>query len=151
MHRYPRGRGVGVAERAMEVLTVGRARRVREGGDVAVLCFGTVLADAVKAAERTEKEGVSVEVIDMRWAKPIDEEMVAEVAAKVKHIVTVEDGVVDGGAGNAVATYLAGVGYAGSVECLGVKDRFVEHATVAQQKAECGYDTEGILKAVLRR
>lgn len=149
--RYPRGRGVGVAERAMEVLTVGRARRVREGSDVAVLCFGTVLADAVKAAERAEKEGVSVEVIDMRWAKPIDEEMVAEVAAKVKHIVTVEDGVVDGGAGNAVATYLAGVGYAGSVECLGVKDRFVEHATVAQQKAECGYDTEGILKAVLRR
>ena len=101
-------------------------------------------------AEIAEREGVSVEVVDMRWAKPVDEQMVAEVAAKFRRVVTVEDGVVDGGAGSAVATMLAQMGYDGVVECLGIKDKFVQHASVAEQKAECEYDVEGIVKALLR-
>ena len=148
--RYPRGNGEGVAEEPMKMLEVGRARKVREGQDVALLCFGTVTADGLAAAEIAEREGVSVEVVDMRWAKPVDEQMVAEVAAKFRRMVTVEDGVVDGGAGSAVATMLAQMGYDGVVECLGIKDKFVQHASVAEQKAECEYDVEGIVKALLR-
>ena len=148
--RYPRGNGEGVAEEPMKMLEVGRARKVREGQDVALLCFGTVTADGIAAAEIAEREGVSVEVVDMRWAKPIDEQMVAEVAAKFRRVVTVEDGVVDGGAGSAVATMLAQMGYDGVVECLGIKDKFVQHASVAEQKAECEYDVDGIVKALLR-
>ena len=108
------------------------------------------VADGLAAAEIAEREGVSVEVVDMRWAKPVDEQMVAEVAAKFRRVVTVEDGVVDGGAGSAVATMLAQMGYDGVVECLGIKDKFVQHASVAEQKAECEYDTDGIVKALLK-
>ncbi len=147
--RYPRGRGVGIELGEMEMIPIGRGRVVRKGKDVALVCFGTVLGDGLRAAERAAEQGCDVEVIDMRWAKPLDKELLQSVAHTFQRVVTVEDGVLNGGAGEAVATLLSEVGYHGTIRRLGINNKFVAQASVAEQKAECGYDAEGILRALL--
>ena len=150
--RYPRGVGRGTAWRDMpfEAIEVGRARQVREGDDVAVFAFGTLLADAEQAAEQAAVIGVSAAVYDMRFAKPLDEAMILDVAKRVHRIVTVEDGIIRGGAGEAVVKLLADNGISMSVEVLGIDDKFVEHGTVAELRHLCGYDVDAILQAIVK-
>ena len=150
--RYPRGVGRGTAWRDMpfEAIEVGRARQVREGDDVAVFAFGTLLADAEQAAEQAGVIGVSAAVYDMRFAKPLDEAMILDVAKRVRRIVTVEDGIIRGGAGEAVVKLLADNGISMSVEVLGIDDKFVEHGTVAELRHLCGYDVDAILQAIVK-
>ena len=146
--RYPRGRAAGVAEGEMRVLPEGKAEILREGKDVALLTLGHTALDGAKAAELAAAEGLSVCHIDLRWAKPLDEEMLRYVADNFQRIVTVEDGVLNGGVGSAVADWLLDNGYSPRITRLGIDDEFVEHGTVAQLKHLCGYDTEGILRAL---
>ena len=146
--RYPRGRAAGVAEGEMRVLPEGKAEILREGKDVALLTLGHTALDGAKAAELAAAEGLSVCHIDLRWAKPLDEEMLRYVAENFQRIVTVEDGVLNGGVGSAVADWLLDNGYSPRITRLGIDDEFVEHGTVAQLKHLCGYDTEGILRAL---
>jgi 1-deoxy-D-xylulose-5-phosphate synthase len=148
--RYPRGRGVGTEwrDRPFEELSIGRGQRLREGKDVAILTFGTVGNFATKAIARAEDEGISVAHYDMRWAKPLDEELLAEVAKNFERVITIEDGVIRGGAGSAVENWLAEHGHLTKVRRLGIGDQFVEHGTPAQLYALCGYDTEGIYQAI---
>ena len=150
--RYPRGVGRGTAWRDMpfEAIEVGRARQVREGDDVAVFAFGTLLADAEQAAEQAGVIGVSAAVYDMRFAKPLDEAMILDVAKRVRRIVTIEDGIIRGGAGEAVVKLLADNGISMSVEVLGIDDKFVEHGTVAELRHLCGYDVDAILQAIVK-
>jgi 1-deoxy-D-xylulose-5-phosphate synthase len=150
--RYPRGTGRGTEWRDLpfEAITVGKARKVREGSDVAVFAFGTLCADAEMAAEHAEVVGVSTAVYDMRFAKPLDEEQILAVARKVKRIVTVEDGVIRGGAGEAVVKLLNDNGISTPVVTLGIDDSFIEHGTVAELRHICGYDVEGITNAILK-
>ncbi|MBE6194804.1 MAG: 1-deoxy-D-xylulose-5-phosphate synthase [Rikenellaceae bacterium] len=150
--RYPRGVGRGTAWRDMpfEAIEVGRARKVREGDDVAVFAFGTLLADAEQAAEQAAVIGVSAAVYDMRFAKPLDEAMILDVAKRVHRIVTIEDGIIRGGAGEAVVKLLADNGISMSVEVLGIDDKFVEHGTVAELRHLCGYDVDAILQAIVK-
>ncbi len=150
--RYPRGVGRGTAWRDMpfEAIEVGRARQVCEGDDVAVFAFGTLLADAEQAAEQAGVIGVSAAVYDMRFAKPLDEAMILDVAKRVHRIVTVEDGIIRGGAGEAVVKLLADNGISMSVEVLGIDDKFVEHGTVAELRHLCGYDVDAILQAIVK-
>ncbi|MBR6831413.1 MAG: 1-deoxy-D-xylulose-5-phosphate synthase, partial [Tidjanibacter sp.] len=127
-----------------------KGRQLKEGNDVVILSIGATGNNAVKAAEQLAEEGISVAVYDMRWAKPIDTAILAHVAEHYEEIVTVEDGVIDGGVGSAVAEYMTEGGVQCRVTRLGINDMFVEHATVAEQKAECGYDVAGICSTIKR-
>jgi 1-deoxy-D-xylulose-5-phosphate synthase len=151
--RYPRGAGCGVAwrDKAFEQLPVGKGRVLREGSDVALLALGKGCQFAMEAAQLAQEQGVSVAVYDLRYAKPLDEELVAAVGAKFDHIITVEDGSLRGGVGEAVVKMLADKGVCKRVTTLGVGDKFVEQGTVAELYRECGYDAEGILKAILEK
>ena len=148
--RYPRGRAAGVEEGPMKELPIGRGEVLREGKDVALLTWGHTALDAAKAAERAESEGVSVLHVDMRWAKPLDEDILHRVGKEFKRVVNVEDGVVGGGVGSAVLEWFADHGYAPMVTRLGIGDEFVEQGTVAELKAQCGYDAEGIYRELTK-
>ena len=149
--RYPRGNGRGTEWRnmAFESIDVGRARQVREGGDVAVFAFGTLCVDAERAAEQAKLVGVDASVYDMRFAKPLDKTLILEVARKVKRIVTVEDGIIRGGAGEAVVKLLNDNSISTPVVTLGIDDKFIEHGTVAELRHSCGYDAESIFQAIV--
>ena len=151
MIRYPRGNGAGRLWRGVpfEALPVGRGRRLREGTDVALVTVGTVGNAAARAAERAAEKGVSVAHYDLRFAKPLDEALLAEVGAKFRHVVTVEDGSLRGGVGEAVTAFFNASGCEVAVHSLGIGDEWVEHGTPAQLYALCGYDEEGILRALL--
>lgn len=134
----------------MEMLEIGKAEVLREGSDVALLSLGHTALDGAEAAERAAQDGVSVCHIDLRWAKPLDEQMLHRVGREFSKVVTVEDGVVGGGVGSAVLEWFADHGYAPQVKRLGIGDEFVEHGTVAELKALCGYDCEGIYGALVK-
>ena len=148
--RYPRGAGAGAEWQGepFETLPTGKGRRLREGSDVALLTIGTVGNAGLLAAERAAAEGVSVAYYDLRFAKPLDEELLAEVGARFPRVVTVEDGSLRGGVGEAVAAWFNSHGFRPAVRSLGVGDRWVEHGTPAQLHALCGYDEESIYRAV---
>ena len=150
--RYPRGTGRGTEWRDMpfEAIEIGRARKVREGKDVAIFVFGTLCADAEQAAEQAEVIGVSAAIYDMRFAKPLDESLIVEVARKFKRIATIEDGVIRGGAGEAVIKVLNDNNITTPVVTLGIDDKFIEHGTVAELRHLCGYDKEGILNNIIQ-
>ena len=135
----------------MEVMPIGKAEVLRSGKDIALLTLGHTALDGAAAADRAVEQGVSVCHIDLRWAKPLDSEMLAWVGQNFKHVVTVEDGVINGGVGSAVADWLSDNGYACHITRLGIGDKFVTHGSIKELKALCGYDTEGILRALLER
>jgi 1-deoxy-D-xylulose-5-phosphate synthase len=123
--------------------------RPQEGNHpLALLSFGPVGNFAAEAAERAATKGISVAHYDLRFAKPLDEELLHEVGAKFRRVITIEDGAVRGGVGSAVADFFSQHGYATRVEKLGVGDEFVPHGSQAGLYRLCGYDTDGILAAI---
>ena len=151
MIRYPRGCGEGLPWRgeAFRELPVGRGRRLRDGSDVALVTVGTAGNAAARAAERAAEAGVSVAHYDLRFVKPLDEALLDEAGRRFRRVVTVEDGCLRGGVGEAVAAFFNGRGYDVRVQRLGIGDEWVEHGTPGQLYALCGYDEEGILRALL--
>jgi 1-deoxy-D-xylulose-5-phosphate synthase len=149
--RYPRGNGRGTEWKdcAFEAIEVGKARQVLDGKDVAVFAFGTLLADAEVAAEQAGVIGVSTAVYDMRFAKPLDKDTILEAGRKFKRIVTLEDGIIRGGAGEAVVKLLNDNHIATPVTTLGIDDKFVEHGTISELRQLCGYSLEDILHAIV--
>ena len=149
--RYPRGNGRGTAWRNMpfETIEIGRARKVRDGEDVAILVFGALCSDAEQAAEQAQLIGVNAAVYDMRFAKPLDEELILNIADKFKRIITIEDGVIRGGAGEAVIKLLNDHHITTPVKALGVDDKFVEHGRMTELRHMCGYDVEAILQSIV--
>lgn len=148
--RYPRGRGVKVDWQCpLEEVPVGKGRRLKEGKDVAVLTIGPIGNVAAKAIARFEQEtGQSVAHYDIRFLKPLDEEMLQEVGQRFTRIVTAEDGVLKGGMGSAVLEYMADHGFTPRVARVGIPDNFVEHGAVKVLHRICGMDEEGIIKAL---
>lgn len=155
--RYPRGRGVLADWHCpLEEVKVGTGRKLRDGDDIAVLSVGPVGNNVVKAVEMIENDaksasggsGISVAHYDMRFVKPLDENLLKEVAAKFKHIITVEDGVREGGFGSAVIEWMEDNGQHPDIVRLGLPDHFVEHGTVAQLQSIVGIDAEGIRRAI---
>ena len=144
--RYPRGNGVLVDwHNDMQEIPTGKGRRLKEGSDMAILSFGPIGNDAAKAIAEVETEtGMSVAHYDMRFAKPLDEEILKEVAEKHKHIITIEDGVRMGGFGTAVLEWIDDHGYGCHVTRMGLPDEFVEHGTVAQLKSITRLDVDAI-------
>jgi 1-deoxy-D-xylulose-5-phosphate synthase len=149
--RYPRGEGVMPEWRTpLQRVAIGTGRVVREGeaGGVAILSIGHIGNYAVKATAALAAEGLDAGHYDMRFCKPLDEEMLLAIARRYRAIVTVEDGCLQGGFGSAVLEFLADQGCHLPVRRLGIPDRVVEHGTQDQLYKECGFDAEGIAQAV---
>lgn len=149
--RYPRGRGVLADWHCpLEEVKVGTGCKLRDGDDIAVLSVGPVGNNVVKAVEMMENDGdgISVAHYDMRFVKPLDENLLKEVAAKFKHVITVEDGVREGGFGSAVIEWMEDNGQHLDIVRLGLPDHFVEHGTVAQLQSIVGIDAEGIRRTI---
>lgn len=146
--RYPRGRGVLVDWRCpLEEIPVGKGRKLKEGNDLAVITLGPIGNLAARAIARAESEkGLSIAHYDLRFLKPIDEEMLHEVGKRFSRIVTVEDGIRKGGMGSAVLEFMADNGYAPRVQRIGVPDAFIEHGSVDELYRLCGMDEESIFK-----
>ncbi|MEW6694720.1 MAG: 1-deoxy-D-xylulose-5-phosphate synthase [Pseudomonadota bacterium] len=145
--RYPRGAGVGAPiPREPQALPFGRGEVRRRGRGVAILAFGTLLHPALQAAE-----ALGATVANMRWAKPLDRELVLALAREHQALVTVEEGAVAGGAGSAVLELLAAEGMAMPLLQLGLPDRFVEHGDPALLLARLGLDAAGIERSVRER
>ena len=148
--RYPRGGGRMIDWRTpMKEVEIGKGRRLRDGNQVAVLSIGTVGPDVADAVAKAVGEGVDAAHYDMVFLKPIDENILQEVAAKGCPIVTVEDGSVNGGLGGAVAEWMTAHGHSPRITRLGIPDKFVTQGTPAQLRHLCGFDTDAIVKAIL--
>ena len=145
--RYPRGRGVVADWRCpLETVEIGKGRKLRDGGgETCVLSIGPV---GNVAAEAIEESGRDVAHYDMRFLKPLDEDILEEVARRYRRIVTIEDGVVTGGLGSAVLEWMAAHGYRPEVVRMGLPDKFVEHGTPAELYHIVGLDKEAIIKAI---
>lgn len=147
--RYPKGRGVMPKWKTPFVpFEVGKGRMIRDGKDAAIVTLGHVGNYAVEACALLENAGFSVAHYDLRFLKPLDEKMFHEIFSKFNKIITVEDGSVMGGMGSTVLEFMADHGYMAKVQRLGVPDLFVEQGSVAELHRECGFDTEGIVRAV---
>lgn len=150
--RYPRGAGRTVPPYApMQIITPGKGRMITEGeADVAVLSLGvTEAAEGVRLA--AEQNGVKAALYDMLWLKPLDHEMLREVAGRYKRIITVEDGCRQGGFGSAVLEWLADSGISNiEVTRLALPDKFISQGTPAQLRQICGIDAEAVRRAIVK-
>jgi 1-deoxy-D-xylulose-5-phosphate synthase len=145
--RYPRGAGPGaMIESELDTLELGKGVVRRQGRQVALLAFGTMVAPALKAADT-----LNATVVDMRFVKPLDAALVAQMAASHELIVTIEEGAVMGGAGSAVAEALSAAGFVKPLLQLGLPDRFIDHGDAQQLLAQCGLDAAGIVNSVRQR
>jgi 1-deoxy-D-xylulose-5-phosphate synthase len=148
--RYPRGQGeLKDWQNPMEILPVGKGRRLRDGAELAVLSIGPVGNTAAAAIDELEKDGRSIAHYDMLFLKPLDTALLDEVAAKFTKVVTVENGVITGGLGTAVMEYFAAKNYRNtSVIRLGLPDEFVTHGSIKDLNRLCGLDVEGIKERI---
>lgn len=147
--RYPRGEGVMPEWRTpMKAVEIGKGRKLKDGKDMAVLSFGHPGNFVASAIRDLQKEGIDPAHYDMRFVKPIDEEMLHEVFSKYTHVITVEDGTIQGGFGSAVLEFMAAQGYKANVTVMGIPDRLVEHGTPKQLYREIELDAEGIANRI---
>jgi 1-deoxy-D-xylulose-5-phosphate synthase len=145
--RYPRGTGPGaVIDQAMTAVPLGKGVVRRSGAQVAILNFGTTLATALTVAD-----SLNATVADMRFVKPLDEELINQLAADHQLLVSVEENTVAGGAGAAVSEYLAQQGIVMPVLHLGLPDIFIDHGSHSEQLATTGLDSAGMLQAIEQR
>ena len=149
--RYPRGRGVLVDWQCpLEEIQVGKGRKLKEGKDIAVLTLGPIGNEAAKAIASAEaKSGKTIAHYDLRFLKPLDEEILDEIGQNYQFIVTVEDGVLKGGMGSAILEYMADHGYTPSVRRIGIPDNFVQHGTPQELYRICGMDATSIENTLL--
>ena len=145
--RYPRGSGSGVAvEKTLSTIPLGKGQVRREGKGIAILAFGTMVAPALAAGDK-----LNATVANMRFIKPLDIELVKQLAASHDALVTVEEGCIMGGAGAAVSEALAEAGIVKPILHLGLPDRFIDHGDAGQLLAKCGLDSDGIAASIVQR
>ena len=143
--RYPRGEGMMPDwKTTMKQIEIGKGRKLKEGNDIAILSFGHPGNFAAAAIRNLISDGITPGHYDMRFAKPLDEEMLHEVFSKYSKIITVEDGTVVGGIGAAVLEFMAAHGYKADISILGIPDRIVEHGSQKELHKECHYDADAI-------
>ena len=142
--RYPRGNAIGVELTPLEILPIGKSRLIREGQKIAILNFGTLLPSALEAAEK-----LNATVVDMRFVKPIDIEMINVLAQTHDYLVTLEENAIQGGAGSAVAEVLNSSGKSTALLQLGLPDYFIPQATQQEALKDLGLDSKGIEEKIL--
>lgn len=147
--RYPRGEGVMPEWKSeMKEIAIGTGRKIRDGKEIAILTIGHPGNFASAAIRELRTEGIEPALYDMRFVKPIDEQMLHEVFGNYQKIITVEDGTIVGGFGSAILEFMVENNYHAEVRMLGIPDRLVEHGSLKQLHRECGYDAIGIAEAV---
>ncbi len=147
--RYPRGEGVMTEWRTpFKEIIIGKGRKIKDGEEVAILSFGHPGNFAAAAIRELKTQGLNPAHYDMRFVKPIDEDLLHEVFGKFNKIVTVEDGTIVGGFGSAILEFMNEHGYKADVKMLGIPDHLVEHGSLKELHRECGYDAQGIAEAV---
>ena len=147
--RYPRGEGVMPEWKSeMKEIAIGTGRKIRDGKEIAILTIGHPGNFASAAIRELRTEGIEPALYDMRFVKPIDEQMLHEVFGNYQKIITVEDGTIVGGFGSAILEFMVANNYHAEVRMLGIPDRLVEHGSLKQLHRECGYDAIGIAEAV---
>lgn len=147
--RYPRGEGVMPEWKTeMKEIEIGKGRKLKDGKNIAILSFGHPGNFAAAAIRDLKNDGLNPAHYDMRFAKPLDEELLHEACQQYEKLITVEDGTVKGGIGSAILEFMAEHGYKNEVRILGIPDRLVEHGTPKELHRECGYDARGIADAV---
>jgi 1-deoxy-D-xylulose-5-phosphate synthase len=147
--RYPRGKGAGVPlDETLKALEIGKAEILQEGGDLVIFAIGFTVHPALAAARRLHEEGIDATVVNCRFVKPLDEELLSRVASATGKVLTVEENVLMGGFGSAVLEMFEAKGLTGiEVKRLGIRDEFVEHASQAELRHRYGIDEDGILEA----
>ena len=147
--RYPRGNGVTVDwRRPMKAIPVGKGRKVCDGEEIAILTIGTIGNEAVKACQTLNAEGYYPAHYDLRFVKPLDEELLHEVFNTFDKVITVEDGCLQGGMGSAVIEFMCDNNYQSRVIRLGIPDKIVEHGEQPELWADCGYNATAIIETV---
>jgi 1-deoxy-D-xylulose-5-phosphate synthase len=147
--RYPRGNGfMSEWKTPFKEIVTGKGQKLKDGKDIAVLSLGPSAYEATKAIEKIETEGKSVAHYDMRFVKPLDEEMLHEVFSRFTKVITIEDGCLQGGMGSAVLEFMSDNGYKADVKRVGIPDRYIEHGEPKELWKECGMDAEGIYKTL---
>lgn len=148
--RYPRGRGmISDWKCKLEAIPVGKGRLLKEGKDMAVISLGSIGYRAAKAIERVEQEsGISVAHYDLRFVKPLDTEMLEYIGKNFKKVITIEDGILAGGAGSAVMEFMSDHGYDTKIIRVGLEDHFVQHGSVNELYKICGLDEDSIYEKI---
>ncbi len=147
--RYPRGKGIHTKwEVPFEKIEVGKGRVIHEGNQLAFLTIGQVGNFALKAIEILEEEGFSIALYDMRFVKPLDEEILQKTFTNFEHIITIEDGAIEGGFGSAVIEWANEKGFNKNVTTLGIPDHFIDQGSLAELYKECKFDIPSICEKV---
>lgn len=148
--RYPRGKGFEINWKTeMKAVEIGKGEKMKEGKDVAILTIGTVFNAASKAIAEVERtRNISVALYDLRFLKPLDETLLHQIGKSFDKIITIEDGILNGGFGSAIVEFMSDNGYTPKIKRLGIPDKFIEHGTPEELYALLGLDSMGIKKAL---
>ncbi len=149
--RYPRGQGVMPEWRTeMKEIPIGEGRKIKEGNDLAILTIGHIGNYAIDACDMLAAEGVDAAHYDMRFVKPLDEELLHEIGQRFDKVITVEDGCIIGGFGSAVLEFMADKGYQPQITRMGIPDEIIEHGSQMELHTECGFHPEGIFETAMQ-
>ncbi|MFC0043280.1 1-deoxy-D-xylulose-5-phosphate synthase [Metabacillus iocasae] len=150
--RYPRGNGLGVPlDKELKAIPIGTWEVLTEGSDATILTFGPTLQMALEAADQLKEQGISVEVVNARFIKPLDETMLHHILKAKKPILTMEEAVLQGGFGSAVLEFAAEQGYhTAKIDRMGIPDYFIEHGSVNELLKEINFTTEETVKRVMK-
>lgn len=144
--RFPRGDGYGVPmDSSFKQIPIGTWEKLKEGNDMTILTFGTTIPIAMEAANRLQKQGLSVSVVNARFIKPLDEKMLHDILNNGKPVLTIEEAVLQGGFGSAVIEFAHDHGYEAIIDRMGVPDQFIEHGSVKELWQEIGLTTDNII------
>lgn len=147
--RFPRGNALGVEIKPMSLIPLGKAEITKDGKDIAILALGKMHIEALEAAKILDSEGISLEVVNPRFVKPLDTEMIDYLTMKFNNLITIEDGQKIGGFGTAVAEYMVEKEITDcKLSVMGIPDKFIHHGTQEQLHEELGLDAQGIVKKV---
>ena len=136
-------------KKPFEKIEIGKGRKIRDGKDIAILSLGHPGNFAAAAIRDLRSEGIKPAHYDMRFAKPLDEELLHEALQNYQKIITVEDGTIAGGFGSAVAEFMVQHNYKNDLKMLGIPDQVIEHGTLKELHRECNYDAEAIRIAII--
>ncbi len=142
--RYPRGEAIGVPVGEFEKIEIGKAEVVREGKDIAILAIGNMVIYSEQAAEKLAEKGIDAEVVNMRFVKPLDRELLFDIFSKFKKILTVEDNTIIGGFGSAISEFAEQHSYKNEILIHGLPDKFIEHGKPNELHEMLKLDAKGI-------
>ncbi|MCW3785813.1 1-deoxy-D-xylulose-5-phosphate synthase [Plebeiibacterium sediminum] len=146
--RYPRGIGTTTEwQNPMQQIEIGKGELILDGEDIAILTLGPVCNKALQVCQKLKDENIYAALYDLRFCKPIDEDLLHQVFSKHKKVITIEDGTIIGGIGSAVTEFMVENNYNATIKKLGVPDKFIDHGTQTELQHECGFDKEGIYEA----